>query len=260
MNAPVPAAAGEPLHLILCEGPGDLAFWTGLLFKGFGCVREHHPPRVRKTDADAGRGRKHFFRSRPGRYVEAFSVGGKDNLLPVLRGQVKKSLVRAPIAHLLLNYDTDAEAAAGGSTGEWTPENLAHELRSVREDPVVEGDGVRMRKTGGLVESRPWTCDAVGGPGVPTVQTLERLACAALCEAYPGRGDAVARWLESRPDPPAAHGHKSAAMSYMAGWRPDDGSFNFYQNLWADDRVRPFLVRLLTDAGVWAAAGRLLGE
>ena len=93
---------------MLCEGRTDLAFWTGLLCKGFGCTPELNPPPLRATGADAKDGRKHHFRAPAGHLVEVFSVGGKDSLLRVLTGQVKRAIGRGePIARLLVNYDPD---------------------------------------------------------------------------------------------------------------------------------------------------------
>ena len=251
----------EPIRLILCEGREDLAFWTGLLLDGErGCVREKAPPAVRETGAEAGAGHKHFFRDPAGRYVEVYSVGGRSNLLRVLRSEIQRAAVRQPIARLLFSFDPDTEGPAipGEPTAGWTAAGLTSHAERAGEIPRVADGRLILTRSGGEVELAPWRYDGEDRHGVPRQQTLERLTCAALTEVYPERGEAVHRWLADRPDPPDAHGHKSAALSFMAGWKPDAGNFNFYGLLWSDPPVRDVLVRLLQDAGTAAAVDRFL--
>ena len=260
MTAAAPVADGDDsLRIVLCEGPTDLAFWNGLLCKRFGCRKHPDPPRTRELSSGA-KGKKFILLSPDGRSVEVFAVGGRSFLLETLAAEVRVSLVKRPIARLLLNYDPDTEGDEPG--GEWAPHDLVSRLRQERDhgDPVAEGGAVVTRATGGIIETASWRYDGDDRPGVPPQQTLERLACAAVTKVHGRRGEQVRDFLAGRTDPPAGHFHKSAALSFMAGWRPEDGNFNFYQNLWLDGDMGDALEELLTDAGVWAAVCRFLGD
>jgi hypothetical protein len=92
---------------------------------------------------------------------------------------------------------------------------------------------------------------------VPAERALEQLACAALCRVYPERGEAVARWLASRPLP---HGkaHKAHAWSFYAGWSTDHGTGDFYASLWRDERVAAELTGLLRAQGAYRIIEALL--
>ena len=81
-----------------------------------------------------------------------------------------------------------------------------------------------------------WKASDAASPGLPAQQTLERLVCAALVEAYPQRGQAVQEWLDSRSDGPKA-GIKEFGWSYMAGWYAEYGCEAFLGKLWNDKRV-----------------------
>ena len=266
------SGSDEPVRLVLCEGRVDVAFWTGLLCKGFGCRSELDPPKVRlirrrpkdpdDRDGDPLDSYKHHFRISSDELVEVFSVGGKDNLMPVLDGQVRKAAVRGTtFPHVLVNYDPDdlGSATPGSRPPGWGPERLAQAFAEAGEIAAVEDGLVRRPNGRGTAELVAWRYDVFGPvrPGVPPQQTVERMACAALARTFPGRGDAVRRWLEDRPDPPDGHQHKSAALAFMAGWHPDDG--NFYQNLWRDGEIGDSLEQLLTESGVWPTVERLLG-
>ena len=85
----------------------------------------------------------------------------------------------------------------------------------------------------------------------PDKQTLERLVCTSICEAYPDRTPAVRAWLDSRPDPPEGLDHKAHAWSHMAGWFAENGCDDFFKALWRDDRVRVVLERRLRAEGAW---------
>ena len=257
--APPPAEDDGSLRIILCEGPTDLAFWNGLLCKRFGCRKHPDPPPTRELSPNA-KGKKFILRTRTGRSVEVFAVGGRSFLLETLAAEVRVSIVKQPIARLLLNYDPDTEGDEPG--GEWTPHDLTSRLRRERDhgDPVADGDRVVTRATGGVIETASWRCDGDDRPGVPAQQTLERLVCAAITRVYGRRGEQVRDFLAGRTDPPAGHFHKSAALSFMAGWHPDDGNFNFYQNLWRDPAIGDALEELLDTAGIWTAVRALLGE
>ncbi len=87
---------------------------------------------------------------------------------------------------------------------------------------------------------------------MPAKQTLERLVCAALCAAYPGRGATIAAWLASC-GPAPAESPKDHAWSHMAGWYAEAGCDEFYQAVWRDERVVVELEARLRTNGSWDA-------
>src|SRR5262249_972525 len=93
-----------------------------------------------------------------------------------------------------------------------------------------------------------WRAEDPAADHLPGQQTLERLVCAALCEAYPDRAAAVATWLASRPLAPPA-GPKEHAWSHMAGWDGEHNCDDFYQAVWRDARVVAQLERRLRASG-----------
>ena len=253
--------------LILCEGPEDRAFWNGLLkFRGWDRVDP-------KTGRGGGEGdRRPYTLGTPDRpdaaprpYVEVLPVGGYGELEKALRTQLRKDAVKQVVREVLLNFDTDLseQDVEKGLTGK-TPATVRRNLDAKKLPCVLEpDDSIRLTTTGTRVALTPWTSEGETRPGVPEKQTLERLVCDAVATAHPRRAAAVHAWLDSRPDVDPEvepHRHKSAALSYYAGWYTGGGSFAFYEGLWRDDPVAEELERLLTETGVWAAVGRLLGE
>jgi hypothetical protein len=100
-----------------------------------------------------------------------------------------------------------------------------------------------------------WASDA-HSPGLSMKETLERLACAALCAAYPARSGAVEIWLGQRSDTPAAD-HKAYAWSHMAGWYAERGCEAFYSRLWEDPLIAKELEQRLHASGAWRIAEEL---
>ena len=253
------------VHLVLCEGPEDRAFWNGLL-------KARGWDRVEPKAGRGGAGEQPAYTlgtpDRPGAadrpYAEILPVGGYDRLEKALRAQLKEDRTKRVLREVLLNFDTDLSDAdvERGLTGK-TPAGVGTGLRAKGLPCGDEGDGrLRVEGTECRITLVPWSSGGETRPGVPEKRTLERLVCDALAAARPGWAAAVAGWLDSRGVGPAAepHRHKSAALSYYAGWYPGGGSFAFYERLWEDPPVAAELERLLTAAGVWAAAGRLLGH
>ncbi len=91
-----------------------------------------------------------------------------------------------------------------------------------------------------------WQTDTPLAQGIPTKQTLERLVCSAICEAYPERLQEVALWLTDKSENPKAY-----AWSHMAGWYADHGCDDFYKEIWREEKVRPLLERKLNEIGAW---------
>ena len=264
------------IHLVICEGAEDRAFWNGLLkARGWDRVKA-------KTGRDAA-GRKGVKDGRgqdPGQppytlgtpdrpdaaerpYVELRPSGGYGDLERTLHNLLVEDRPTNLIREVLLNFDTDLsdEDIAKGRTGK-KAHTVAANLRS-KGLPAKEREdgGVNLADADCRITLVPWDSPGETRPGVPEKRTLERLVCDALAAARPEWAASVEAWLASRGVDPAAepHRHKSAALSYYAGWYPKGGSFAFYEQVWGDPPVAAELERLLTQSGAWAAVGRLLG-
>jgi hypothetical protein len=120
---------------------------------------------------------------------------------------------------------------------------------------IAEGDW-KLGDT--LVSALLWHVPDPVPAGAPEPQTLERLACAALCAVYPERGEAVRTWLQSRPEPSRAKEHKAIAWTHMAGWYAGQGCDAFYTCLWTDPPVAAELERLLRATSAWQIAEALV--
>ena len=249
-------------HVILCEGYQDRAFWKGLLVYR-GCGESRKDPGGRRVV-----GGRFGYRTPAGGYVEVIPANSRQKLLVLLREEVEDAEQPPVLGSVIFSFDPDVtDAAAADGVADSQADNFAGLFGAERLTPrpgrPEERAAVRLPATGETLFVAPWRCDPPNGgdrDGVPSKQTLERLACAAVAEVHPDRAAAVKAWLnDDRVTPPERHLHKAAAQSFMAGWQPDRGSEGFFEAVWEDADVRAVLVRLLTAAGTWAAVDRLLG-
>jgi hypothetical protein len=233
--------------VVLCEGFHDRSFWKGLLER-LGCKDQRVDPFGSEV-----KGRGQFgFRTPSGRFIRVAPCFGDDKVLsliePELRGRSTK-----PLEWLVVNLDSDAQPGDEGAVG-------------ARVQAVVD----RFRTQGEVTRSGPthyvladttnlgvalWGTPDAADPALPGKQTLERLVCAAMLEAFPSRARAVESWLAQRPEPEVAgcralH-EKAFAWSHMAGWYSERGCDEFYQGAWAEEALARPLERRMRQTGVW---------
>lgn len=106
--------------------------------------------------------------------------------------------------------------------------------------------------TPGLVGLEPviWRSPAPPGtPGVPTVECLERIVCAALAGRWPDRADRVQQWLDQDGDDPV--GPKHFAWSWMSRWFAESECDRFYSALWEDELIATRLIVQLDSSPAW---------
>lgn len=224
----------EKQHVILCEGYDDRAFWQGWLLH-LGC----------KDPSNGGRKQVHDAWGRPvtrGFYLFLASArigilvqpcGGRKGVLRAAELYLKDQLHRP--ASLVVNFDSDVDLA-----GDARPDaRAAIEKVGAELIPVIWESG-----------------DESLYPGVPSQQTLERLAAVAIRAAYPSRGPAVEEWLQAEPR--AETLPKSYAYSYLAKWYAQYGANDFYQALWRDEAVAAKLRDELESTGALGAITALL--
>lgn len=209
--------------VILCEGFHDRAFWKGCL-KHLGC--QDLPGRPPFYDPFGKRVTPgHFvFLSTSGAFLRLQSCGGDKAVL----GRLEDRLVERT---------TNTESRVAKAAPAWTTNADA--------DLALDGGAT-------LVSTIFWSAADPVSPELPGKQTLERLVCAALCAAHPGRGATITTWLASRaPRPPEST--KEHAWSHMAGWYAEAGCDEFYQAVWRDALVVAELESRLRANGSWDA-------
>jgi hypothetical protein len=194
MNGPIES-------IILCEGYHDRAFWAGWL-KHRGCAPVLGTPKAKAKDpfGDPLAPSDFAFHTPAGAFLRVRPCKGDTRVLDQLRWQLEGRSTHA-LRHLIVNLDTDAE-------DEETVDSRASSLRQRIHSAVVKFDpNCQVLDAGDLVMDGGtlpvsivlWSCDDAPTAHLPAKQTLERLVCASLCAAYPGRGAAVSNWLGSRP-------------------------------------------------------------
>lgn len=241
--------SAEAEVLILCEGYQDRAFWDGCLLHHFRCAAVNPRPSTLEHKNTGS----YTYRTEGGRYVHVIPCAQAGGLDKVLQAKLKGRFGN-PFEHIVHNSDVDLVT-------------VEDRLRSFRD--ALTRAGAEPRELGthhfqldqGQASLLCWyAADAsverlvgpLDRPSIPAQQCLERLACVAVCRAYPGRGDDVQRFLSSRRSPPTTHLHKAAAMSHMAGWYADHGSEAFYSRLWQVPGTREVLQVLLREQPGWS--------
>jgi len=256
--------------VILCEGYHDRAFWAGWL-EHLGCSR---PPDVGEKPGSGrvfdpwGRevnGGQYGYRSKTHKFIRIVPCRGDrkrvlreaDRRLKEERQRVEQRAAESQLARLILNVDPDVTADGTSVRTGFRFEDLQQRLRKHDSDLVEDRPGdLALFRGAVLISLIRWEATDQVADGLPNQQTLERLVCAALTAAYPDRGPAVKRWLDSRPDGPVA-GPKEFGWSYMAGWYAEFGCEGFYRNLWLDGRVVTELKSRLAECRAWRVAEAL---
>jgi len=230
---------------ILCEGYHDRAFWKGILTSSRIEERRDHPrDGVRITGGQYG-------------YCLANEISvivspchGKTNLPSSLRTRLK-TLSTKPLDHLIVNMDTDTVMYDPKPCHDLIRNemNKADNLQIDHELLIVEG--CRLHPV-------VWGDKGPECEGIPRQQTLERMACSAMLEAYPERGAVVSSFLTAEPTSPVI-GPKHHAWSYMAKWSADRGCEDFYSALWEDEQIKNALIEIMTGNETWSTLEQVLG-
>lgn len=238
---------------ILCEGYYDRAFWKGWL-EALGAKSAYEPRQPPPLDLDKKpiRGGHFGFYSKKFRnLIRVQPCGGRANLMPALHEVINLSKTNC-VGQIIVNIDSDKDAAAAGPAGLTGASEMAM-LKSLYPTAQIDDHKLRVSLPGHgiFADLVVWESAGEPHPGVPGKQTLERLVCRAMCNAFPDRAEAVGKWLASRPAPPPPN-PKEHAWSYMAGWYADCGSDAFFERLWRQPAEAAELQQLLR--GTSAAA------
>jgi hypothetical protein len=253
----------DPESIILCEGYHDRAFLSGLL-EHHGCQSLKGKP-YRGHKPLTGKG-QYTFVTPHGGWLRLVPVDGDKNLLNAANTELIARETSA-LRHVVLVRDDDTIAAkemeqssANAPNQREALENWArHTLRAT----AIEGTD-DFQLDAGIIPTRIsflfWCARDAHNDYLPPKQTLERLVCAAIAEAYPARCTSVADFIAARPAPPTGEKlHKSHAASHMAGWYSDRGYEGFFSAVWTDNAIRDALMRRLAEAGVKTILNELLG-
>jgi hypothetical protein len=227
--------------VVLCEGYHDRAFWAGLLAY-LGCRDPGlNPGTGRRTSVKDPFGKtvaggQFAFTSPNGRFLRVIPCQGKDKILGIARMRLKERPT-AGLTQLVLNWDSDAPPTSSepdASVFRSRLLNLGREFDDAAQ--LSESGEIFLRSPESVLSLLLWRTPDAPMAGLPPLDTLERLVCASLVAAYPARGEAVQRWLDSRPSAPPA-GPKEYSWSYMAGWAAEQGCESFLRLLWEDTTV-----------------------
>ncbi len=228
-----------PESIIVCEGYHDRAFLRGWLVHGLSCESlERQPYGPHDNRPLTGQG-QYGFRSKSGRWLRIVPAKG-DTLVSDIANTFVGQLLGNPDANVVLAWDAD-DKDREAQFHSW-----AKSAGAIETPPFYE-----LRDDGGLIRLALLVFRAdEDADDLPVEQTLERLACAAVRDAYPERSRAVFDWLRTRPMPPLGEKrHKSHAASHMAGWYSDAGYEGFFDRIWEDTDVRAALERRLRATG-----------
>lgn len=242
---------------IVCEGYHDRAFWAGAL-RHLGCADPgERAGELRVPVFDPWGGRvaegRYGFHTKNKHFVHLVPVGGRSQVWPFARKRLEDR--RQKELHRLV-ICVDADSRADGSAdpvGGMKPHDL---LRRVQEiDPgAALSDHAEILLTGhpSRVNLVSWhTASNGSGDGLPQKQTLERILCAAMNRAHSDRAQPIEAWLASRPDPPPRD-PKEHALSHVAGWFADCGSYEAaIQKWWASPDLSSHLQEELVAGGIW---------
>ncbi len=243
--------------VVYCEGYLDRAFWKGWLTR-LGCTNPFEDnPRVKDPWKKPVTGGQFGFWNPGGEFIRIVPCNGKANILPQVRLRLEQRDTKA-IRRLVVNWDADTIDQPGGE--EPAPKaQLRDIVGSFQVDAArtPEGDFVLEGEQPTTISLVVWEAEDEPAPGLPDKQTLERLCCAAILDAYADRGERVSRWIRDlgeAPDPSP----KSFSWSYMAGWYPDRGCEAFFEALWQDDALAEALRTRLEATGGWRVAESLI--
>lgn len=227
--------SGARQSVILCEGYDDRSFWAGWLGVALGCTEaKGRDPWGRPVDQG-----KYAYRTEAGAFLLVHPCRGREQLVEQANLYLAGHPTH-PLAHLLLNHDSDEDAPEWG--------DRAIELRKLasRADDQVS------------ISAVVWGCnDGTETAGVPIKQTLERLVAASIVAAYPDRGPVVRDWLACQPSTIGSP-HKAHTYSLLAKWYGDHGCDDFFRAIWRDEAVRPQLEARLRASGAWSAVAALV--
>lgn len=241
--------------VVLTEGYHDRAFWSGWL-EYLGCenlgrrLARTHRIRVLDPWNVEVAGGEFAFHSKSKRFVRIVPCRGKDNLLPLAESRLKDRVDRG-LTRLVISADSDEPVVGTDSTQHGVSYHAVETLARQFGDAKKDEYGDLLLNDGATVVSLVrWEASDGDRPGLPNRQTLERVVCASLVAAYPDRGSAVQRWLDSRADGPEP-ASKEFAWSHMAGWYADRGCEDFYRAVWSDSKVVAELEARLRESGAW---------
>ena len=246
--------------VILCEGYHDRAFWKGWLLH-LGCTDlwslqsgKREPTRIVDPWGNTVSKGHYAYRSKSDRFIRVVPCGGKNNIIRYAHIRLGKHTSNT-LEHLVINVDSDenVEDMADSTCGVKLEavRNLVREFDDTAEE--TSGGEFKLLESTTTVSFVRWEADDKTKDGLPAQQTLERLVCAAIAEAYPKRAPNVQAWLDSRVKAPKA-GPKEYAWSYMAGWEAEHGCEAFYACLWDDKRIAEALRKRLQESGAWRVA------
>ena len=243
--------------IILCEGFHDRSFWSGLLeFLNCPEPKSHSETGIISIEDPSGkpvRNGEFGYYSTSNKFIRIIPAKSKDKLWNVFETRLAKRSSEPVLTHLIVNMDSDEFIGNEGTKSDSYLNNLLVRTRAkipsasfTPEGDIKSGDGLTVS----LVRWETKTSDC---EWLPKKQTLERLVCDAICEAYPERKETLTKWLAMLP-PDSREEVKTFAWSLMAGWHADHSCDDFYKLIWRDPKIEAVLENRLKECGAWRIA------
>lgn len=226
-------------RLVLCEGYTDMTFVGELLVSGFGA----------SVAGDALWGGTPLRRGQHGYQTPHGDLLVVDQTRNVREmGKVSRlflgRVTTRPFDRLILIADDDTE----GRDGHATHADRVDAVRALAREiaPVVEVTGLS------------WRCDDPPRDGVPEVQTLERLVCAALLDRWPDRAPAVQAFLDAEPAGPERRRAKGFFLAHAGKWFPAKEPSGVLKLVAGSEDLRARVEARLRATGGWDVLQRVV--
>lgn len=243
--------------IILCEGFHDRSFWAGLL-ESLGCPepKPHPATGIISIEDPSGKPVKNGefgYLSTSKKFIRIIPTKSKDNLWEAFDTRLGKRSSELVLTNLIVNMDSDEHVGDERSKADSYRDNLLVRTRAKIPSASLTPEGDIKSGDGLTVSLVRWETNAPDCEWLPKKQTLERLVCDAICEAYPERKAPLTKWLEMLP-PDSLDEVKTFAWSLMAGWHASHSCDDFYKLIWRDVRIAAILKTRLEECGAWRVA------
>jgi len=243
---------------IVCEGYHDRSFWSGALIF-LGCndpgIKAVDRPRVPVYDPWGVKVEKgqFGFRTRQDHFIRIVPTHGRSRIMETARNRIEQRKVNE-LHRLVICIDEDIPVEGfKRKQDESHIQDLLNWVKAIDHVAKIDGNDVLLGDTDSRVSLIRWrTADNTDKPGLPAKQTLERILCKALVQAFPDRAEPVEQWLAGRPDPPKEN-PKEHALSYLAGWFADAANYESAIRVWWEkDQIKDRLKTVLQETEIWS--------
>ena len=243
--------------IIFCEGFHDRSFWAGLLeFLNCPEPKPHPETGIISVKDPSGKSVKNGefgYYATSNKFIRIIPAKSKDKLWNVFETRLAKRSSEPILTNLIVNMDSDELVEDEKSKSDSYLDNLLVRTRSKISGASLTPEGDIKSGDGLTVSLVRWETNSPDCDWLPKKQTLERLVCDAICEAYPDRKEPLTKWLAMLPKE-SSNEVKTFSWSLMAGWNASHSCDDFYKLIWRDEKIAAVLKIRLEECGAWRVA------